>query len=61
MYYRVIGGLLIEEGSKAVNKIIAVLNDDAKLKNVRDVNELSVKLVEQLKQYLITKKKTTVE
>ncbi len=37
MHVRVIGGLLIQDGSEG-EIIIAVLNDDAMFKNIRDAN-----------------------
>jgi len=54
MRVHVIGGLLIQDGSEGRNMIIAVLNDDTMFKNIRDANELPVKLIERLKHTFFT-------
>ena len=56
MEVRVVGGLLMEDGGEADDKIIAVLKDDAIWSEVRDVKELPVKLIERLEHYFLTYK-----
>ena len=53
MRLRIIGGLLIQDGSEG-EIIIAVLNYDAMFKNIRNANELPVELIERLKHAFIT-------
>ena len=53
---RIVGGLLIENGCLVDDTIIAVIKEDSIWSDVRDVKELPVKLVEQLKQYFLTNK-----
>ncbi len=54
MRVRVIGGLLIQDGSEGGNMIIAVLNDDSMLKKIRDAYELPDELLKRLYYKFIT-------
>ncbi len=56
MEVRVVGGLLMEDGGEADDKIIAVLKDDAIWKDAKDVKDLPAKLVERLEHYFTTYK-----
>ena len=56
MEVRVVGGLLMEDGGEADDKIIAVLKDDAIWKDAMDVKDLPSKLVERLEHYFTTYK-----
>ena len=48
MEVRVVGGLLMEDGGEADDKIIAVLKDDAIWSEAKSVEDLPPKLVERL-------------
>ena len=53
---KVVGGLLMEDGGEADDKIIAVLKDDAIWNNTKSVEELPAKLIERLQHYFMTYK-----
>lgn len=53
---RVVGGLPMLDGGEADDKIIAVLENDDTLADVRDVDELPQMLVERLRHYFATYK-----
>ena len=56
MEVKVVGGLLMEDGGEADDKIIAVLKDDAIWNETKSVEELPAKLVERLQHYFLTYK-----
>ncbi len=56
MEVRVVGGLLMEDGGEADDKIIAVLKDDAIWSDAKDVKDLPQKLIERLEHYFLTYK-----
>ena len=56
MEVRVVGGLLMEDGGEADDKIIAVLKDDAIWNDAKDVKDLPQKLIERLEHYFLTYK-----
>ncbi|QNN22982.1 inorganic pyrophosphatase [Planctomycetales bacterium ZRK34] len=53
---RVIGGLQATDHGEADDKIIAVLDNDAVMKGVRDLKHLPSPLVERLRHYFLTYK-----
>ena len=53
---RVLGGLLMEDGGLADDKIVAVLKDDAIWSEARDLTDLPPRLVERLQHYFLTYK-----
>lgn len=53
---RVLGGLLMEDGGQADDKIVAVLKDDAIWSEARDLVDLPPRLVERLQHYFLTYK-----
>ena len=53
---RVLGGLLMEDGGEADDKIVAVLQDDAIWSEARDLADLPRRLVERLQHYFLTYK-----
>jgi inorganic pyrophosphatase len=53
---RVVGGLQAIDGGEADDKIIAVLEQDEFWRNVKDVSDLPVTLVERLRHYFNTYK-----
>ena len=53
---KVVGGLLMEDGGEADDKIIAVLKDDAVWNDAKSVEELPQKLIERLEHYFLTYK-----
>jgi inorganic pyrophosphatase len=53
---RVVGGLAMNDGGEADDKIIAVLNKDYFWADVRDISELPSVLVERLRHYFSTYK-----
>ena len=53
---RVVGGLAMNDGGEAYDKIIAVLNKDYFWAEVRDLSELPSVLVERLRHYFSTYK-----
>ena len=53
---RVLGGLLMEDGGEADDKIVAVLKDDAIWSDARDIADLPRRLVERLQHYFLTYK-----
>jgi hypothetical protein len=54
MGVRVVSGLLMKDGRKADNKIIGLLKDEASWKNLIDMNESLIKIIERLDIYFIT-------
>ena len=56
MEVRVVGGLLMEDGGEADDKIIAVLKDDAIWSEAKSVEDLPAKLIERLEHYFLTYK-----
>jgi inorganic pyrophosphatase len=52
----VLGGLLMEDGGQADDKIVAVLKDDAIWSEARNLNDLPARLVERLQHYFLTYK-----
>ncbi len=56
MEVRVVGGLLMEDGGEADDKIIAVLKDDAIWSEAKDVKDLPKKLIDRLEHYFLTYK-----
>ncbi len=56
MEVRVIGGLLMEDGGEADDKIIAVLKDDAIWNDAKSIEEIPPKIVERLEHYFLTYK-----
>ena len=53
---RVLGGLLMEDGGEADDKIVAVLKDDAIWSEARDITHLPTRLIERLQHYFLTYK-----
>lgn len=53
---RVLGGLLMEDGGEADDKIVAVLKDDAIWSEARDITDLPKRLIERLQHYFVTYK-----
>ncbi|MFM1830228.1 MAG: inorganic pyrophosphatase [Planctomycetota bacterium] len=53
---RVLGGLLMEDGGQADDKIVAVLKDDAIWSEARNLDALPSRLVERLQHYFLTYK-----
>jgi inorganic pyrophosphatase len=53
---RVLGGLLMEDGGQADDKIVAVLKDDAIWSEARNLDALPPRLVERLQHYFLTYK-----
>ena len=53
---RVLGGLLMEDGGEADDKIVAVLKDDAIWSEARDITDLPKRLIERLQHYFLTYK-----
>ncbi len=53
---RVLGGLLMEDGGQADDKIVAVLKDDAIWSEARNLDDLPPRLVERLQHYFLTYK-----
>jgi len=53
---RVLGGLLMEDGGQADDKIVAVLKDDAIWSEARDIDQLPIRLIERLQHYFLTYK-----
>jgi inorganic pyrophosphatase len=53
---RVLGGLLMEDGGQADDKIVAVLKDDAIWSEARRLEDLPTRLVERLQHYFQTYK-----
>jgi len=53
---RVVGGLLMLDGGKADDKLVAVLVDDAVWSGVQDIEELPAPLVARLRHYFATYK-----
>ena len=53
---RVVGGLLMDDGGEADDKIVAVLKDDAIWSEARDLHELPPRLMERLQHYFMTYK-----
>ena len=53
---RVVGGLLMDDGGEADDKIVAVLKDDAVWSEARDLQDLPPRLVERLQHYFMTYK-----
>lgn len=51
-----IGGLLMEDGGEADDKIVAVLKDDAIWNDARDISEIPPKIVERIQHYFLTYK-----
>ena len=56
MEVRVIGGLLMEDGGEADDKIVAVLKDDAIWSDVRDIKDIPSRIIERLQHYFTTYK-----
>ncbi len=56
MEVRIVGGLLMEDGGEADDKIIAVLKDDAIWSEAKTVEDLPQKLIERLEHYFLTYK-----
>lgn len=52
----VIGGLLMEDGGEADDKIIAVLKDDAIWGQCKNISEIPFSLIERLEHYFLTYK-----
>lgn len=52
----VLGGLLMEDGGQADDKIVAVLKDDAIWSEARRLEDLPARLVERLQHYFLTYK-----
>jgi len=44
----VVGGLLMEDGGEADDKIVAVLKDDAIWSDARDISDIPSRIVERL-------------
>lgn len=53
---RVVGGLLMDDGGEADDKIVAVLKDDAIWNEARDLKDLPPRVVERLQHYFMTYK-----
>ena len=53
---RVVGGLLMEDGGEADDKIVAVLKDDAIWSDARDISDIPSRIVERLQHYFLTYK-----
>ncbi len=53
---RVVGGLPMNDGGEADDKIIAVLDNDPVLANITDINHLPEPLVDRLRHYFLTYK-----
>lgn len=56
MEVRVVGGLLMEDGGEADDKIVAVLKDDAIWSDARDISDIPNRIVERLQHYFLTYK-----
>ena len=56
MEVNIVGGLLMEDGGEADDKIIAVLKDDAIWSDAKDITDIPAKLVERLQHYFLTYK-----
>ncbi len=56
MEVRVVGGLLMEDGGEADDKIVAVLKDDAISSDARDISDIPSRIVERLQHYFLTYK-----
>jgi inorganic pyrophosphatase len=56
MEVRVVGGLLMEDGGEADDKIIAVLKDDAIWSEAKDIKDIPQRIVERLQHYFMTYK-----
>ena len=56
MEVRVVGGLLMEDGGEADDKIIAVLKDDAIWSDAKTIEDIPQRLVERLRHYFLTYK-----
>lgn len=56
MEVRVVGGLLMEDGGEADDKIVAVLKDDAIWSEAKNITDLPERLVERLQHYFLTYK-----
>ena len=56
MEVRVVGGLLMEDGGEADDKIVAVLKDDAIWSDARDISDIPSRIVERLQHYFLTYK-----
>jgi inorganic pyrophosphatase len=56
MEVRVVGGLLMEDGGEADDKIVAVLKDDAIWNDSKDISQLPERLIERLEHYFLTYK-----
>ena len=52
----VVGGLLMEDGGEADDKIIAVLKDDAIWSDAKSIEDIPKKLVDRLEHYFLTYK-----
>ena len=52
----IVGGLLMEDGGEADDKIVAVLKGDAIWGNCTDIKEIPHALVERLEHYFLTYK-----
>ena len=53
---RIVGGLPMNDGGEADDKIIAVLDNDPVLANITDINHLPEPLVDRLRHYFLTYK-----
>jgi inorganic pyrophosphatase len=56
MEVRVVGGLLMEDGGEADDKIVAVLKDDAIWSDARDIKDIPSRIIERLQHYFLTYK-----
>jgi inorganic pyrophosphatase len=56
MEVRIVGGLLMEDGGEADDKLVAVLKDDAIWSEARDIKDIPKLIVERLQHYFLTYK-----
>jgi inorganic pyrophosphatase len=56
MEVRVLGGLLMEDGGEADDKIIAVLKDDAIWSEAKDITDIPKIIIERIQHYFLTYK-----